>query len=188
MKMLSLDVETTGLNPKVHGIIQIGAVLFDSHAPVGTVEKSIEMNLMFDNLVWSTFCLNMHKDWIARWHLDAAGLYRRDQAISWMFQYLSVGQRHLTIAAKNPNFDVLFLQALPDPKMCLSDRIIYTHDPYHYYVLPEDKYPPSLKNCKTRAIDRGCTAFESIETAHTGLADAIDIVILTQFAASRGKL
>ena len=50
MKYLSLDIETTGLDPNIHQIIEIGAVLEYSHLPVDEL-PSFRILIKHKNLV-----------------------------------------------------------------------------------------------------------------------------------------
>jgi hypothetical protein len=179
MKMLALDLETTGLDPKIHGTIQLGGVTFNSGHPVGKFEREVELNLNFENLVWTKFCLNLHKAWIET-NLNAT-LIPQNEALALFFRQLDLDKGEpLVIAGKNPQFDYSFIRMLPDPEGYLSTRRIYLVDPAMNYSTPFDKAPPSLKVCKQRAAEQGCS-FASTETAHTALADAIDVMRLIQW-------
>ena len=157
MKMLSLDVETTGLDPNVHGIIQLGGVLFESTAPVGQSLKMLEIDLHYDGLVWDSYCLALHRNWLLKnSSIEAkANLFVRERALDWFIVNLNCGgEDQLVITGKNPWFDIGFCRALPNT-LFSRQRRIYLCDPANWYVRRSDDKMPSLARCKQRAIDEG---------------------------------
>lgn len=190
MRMLSLDVETTGLDPAIHGIIQLGGVLFESTAPVGQSLKMVEIDLQFDGLVWDSFCLNLHKDWIAKNSTPEAkaNLFLRERALDWFLVNVDCGgDDQLVITGKNPWFDIGFCRALPNT-LFSRQRRIYLCDPANWFVHSSDAKMPSLPRCKERAMSEGCGVFQTADVKHTALADAWDAMILVQWAFNTGKV
>ena len=63
MKYVSIDIETTGLDPENHQILTIGAVIEDSNNPLPMDElPSIHIAILRPQIVGSPFAINMNKD------------------------------------------------------------------------------------------------------------------------------
>lgn len=188
MKMLSLDIETTGLDPKVHGTIQLGGIMFDAKAAVGTSIRQFELDIEFDNLVWSSYCLKLHKDWITK-NLERTDLMSRGAALSHFLAQFPITEKTVLVG-KNVHFDYAFINEMPNQFTKPLDEI-FDHrfvNPAHWYTHSSDNKPPGLSTCKRRAMDEGCKAWDSDTVAHTALADAYDVMILTQWAYKEGKV
>lgn len=194
MRFLSVDIETTGLDPHKHGIIQFAAVYADS--------KSVITPAMYhawikpDGMVWDFYCLNLHERWLTnilyRIRFDDLGWSSKQQPRihdsfatmmddfgEWLCtkQIWRKGESKIPALGKNfGSFDNLFLQ---------SNGLtwLFPHrslDATPYYTYHDDERPPDLKLCKQRAINRGCV-FDSADVAHTALEDALDVMTLYQF-------
>lgn len=199
MKFFSIDLETTGLDPRKHSITEFGAVFADAEGkmPIQTFYRWIAPL----DFVWSAYCLDLHKNWISTVssrlrnnEIDGSPkiCMNFQQCISdfqkWMVEDLGLLVLKLdapqqrvkyTAAGKNfGSFDLQFLRAAGFPEMFRHRSL----DPTILYVQPGDEFLPELKECKTRAIRDGCKAFGSAEVAHSGVEDALDIVHLLQFA------
>jgi hypothetical protein len=63
MKYVSIDIETTGLDPEKHQILTIGVVVEDTSNKVPFQElPSIHIAILRDEIVGSPFAINMNKD------------------------------------------------------------------------------------------------------------------------------
>jgi hypothetical protein len=191
MRFVAVDLETTGLCPKTHGVIEFGAVFADlanSFAP-----KWFQCWVIPHNFTWDSYCLMLHakliqeidgrvkdKDPFVYKSLYDVGIAFRQ----WLHTECGVPLRpekepnpnfqpieSVVGAGKNfGSFDLQFLLRVESFRNVFKHRSL---DPTAYYIKPEDPFPPDLKECKLRA------GFIS-EVAHRGLADAWDIVDLLQ--------
>lgn len=202
MLALSIDIETTGLKPSIHGVTEFAAILFDTNNPSKTL-VSFERWLDPEGYVWSNYCLKLHKDWIARvvdrlFQTDALpitdGLMQAEPPIvqgltglwhdfsKWLtlLGILPVpGSRNRIVpAGKNfGSFDQQFLIHGGFPEI-FRHR---TADWVPFYQRKNDAFPPELKLCKERAIAMGCPDLTP-DVAHRAYDDALDVVKLIQFA------
>lgn len=106
--LVVVDVETSGLDPHRHGLIEIGAVLLDQATlePVGEFETAVRLP---PPLEWDAGAERVHGVREA----EARSADRPDEATAlWMFlEWLRVegGGCRLTLAGMNPAFDLSFL-------------------------------------------------------------------------------
>lgn len=198
MKYVSIDIETTGLNPEEHQIIEFAAIIEDSKNP-----KSYEESKKFRRVVlspdrmynFSSYAAkinsnlikiiaaiennevygfggndNLSSTWVPRHEL--IGAFKQ-----WLlcneFKENSRGVLEIIVAGKNfASFDKQFILALPDFE---SYGIRFHHrslDPCGAYInWNDDEVPPSTETCKLRANLNG-------EVKHEALADAWDVIQL----------
>lgn len=64
LRFLSVDIETTGLEPRCHGITEFAAVNADTK--LSSPPKSFYRWLNPEGYVWSNYCLRLHEVWIDR--------------------------------------------------------------------------------------------------------------------------
>lgn len=189
MKLVAVDIETTGLDPNRHGIVEFGAVYFDLERSFEP--KTIHLQVYPENMVWSAYCLALHRELlneiINRWGADdkfapgkprilespvLIGLHFRDWLIAVCGQKDEQGNyRRTTGAGKNfGSFDLQFLLKSGGCEGIFRHRSL---DPTTLYIDPIEDVPPELKLCKERAglVPR---------VAHRALADAWDVVDLLQ--------
>lgn len=198
MKFLSVDIETTGLDEKVHSIIQFAAVHADDKA---TFKPQIFHGWVKpDGMVWDIYCLNLHFNWIKQvlerlregttHHMSdhqpeifedfeqlhsAFYVWLAQQRIYNEDDHLK-GKKLLALGKNFGSFDHRFLTAAGYGNLWRHRSL----DATPYYTIATDEKPPELKVCKQRAFERGCV-FNSKEVAHTALEDAIDVMTLQQF-------
>lgn len=196
MKFLSVDLETTGLKPGVHGVTEFGAVYTDVHGKVPM--KTFYRWINPEGFVWSQYCLDLHHNWLLNVNLRIKANnwfgnpkickdYKELAAdfIAWVTTELGLDfydkQNKIikfTGAGKNfATFDLPFLKAIGFPEV-FRHRVL---DPVPLYVEKEDEVLPDFKTCKERAMRDGAK-FDTAEIAHTGIQDALDIVDLIRFA------
>lgn len=177
MKYLSIDIETTGLDPNYHKIIEFGCILEDTekmHLPLGDLpyyhciiiqEKigdpiALEMNKeLFDLMPYCGITQGQFLKEFYNWCI------KRDLAVD------EKGRIKIIAAGKNfSGFDNLFLLEIPgfNQFFYISKRVI---DPSILYLNPDDQELPNLQTCLTRA-GMDC------DVKHTALEDARDIIIL----------
>lgn len=200
MKYVSIDIETTGLDPSVNDIVEIGAVIDDllEQPPIEDL-PTFHCYIVKGTYATDAYCAYLHHaifDRIARrkepdvadrflflhesevmpafvdWLLDN-GIGTRGGRGTNNAGYPDVAEKpRFTAAGKNFGaFDLQFL----NNKLDFSNHVRCLHrsiDPAMLYFNPvQDKEPPNMQKC----LDR---AGVSEVVSHTGLADALAVVKL----------
>lgn len=182
MKIASIDIETTGLDPKLHSITEIAIVLGDSDSRV--IHDELYLWVYPENMIWSAYCLNLHKDWLTRC-MFAWDEWKRKaiQPIVPIIEPVNVKQyvedwlktrevkRNYIPAGKNfGSFDRQFL------KQNGIDSFKHRQlDPAAYYHRKGDLVPPELALCKQRAKEQGAPNIFDDKVAHNAIEDARDV-------------
>lgn len=187
MKYVSIDIETTGLSPQEHDIVEFGAVCDDL-----TVDKPIEQLAKFhcyfvkSNYAGSPFALSMHPQIFKR-IAKRTKPYKYVGAMKFgnLFKQFLLkngyeGKRQkvcITAAGKNfASFDLQFLLAKTDiaRHIKIGHRII---DPSILFLQKGDEKLPATSECKKR--------MQLEETvAHTAIEDAIDVIKMVRYKLS----
>jgi DNA polymerase III epsilon subunit-like protein len=193
MKYLSIDIETTGLNPKTCDILQFAAVLDDTSNPK-PIEDLPRFEAIFiqDSYKGDPFALSMHSEIFKKIAISRKKNleYCPDNNIHFMiidflptalasfllkndFSFSEKNSNiYINIAGKNvSSFDIPFLNAkIKDWEgICFLNRSI---DPaILYFDLENDVSLPDMKTCMQRAGIDG-------EVAHTAMEDALVVVKL----------
>lgn len=193
MKYLSIDIETTGLNPKTSDIVQFAAVIDDlkNPKPLQDLPKFEAILLKSNGYQGEPYALSMHSklfmkiDRALKKNLDtcpetnARFMFLEDLSnalecflLSNDFQESSNGKIYVNVAGKNVGqFDLPFLKEKVTDwgKIKFLSRII---DPaILFFDISHDASLPDMKTCVERA---GL----SEEVAHTALEDALLVVKL----------
>jgi len=194
MKYVSIDLETTGLSPRQHQILEFGAVIEDTENVLPIEElPSFHSYIKWDTIIGDPYALAMNwriLDVIAKpqmWEeLGVRVLNPEDLGlVFWDFidkhfnsdNDQEVFRGKITVAGKNfGNFDNQFLENLPN----FFRHVRFEHrflDPGSMYFNPKiDSKPPGLETCLERiGIRKGIS--------HTAVEDAKDVIM-----ALRGKL
>lgn len=185
MIYVSLDLETTGLNPEVNSILEMGAVC-DNLAELKPLNELKTFQVYFD-LRSATFDFQaaiMNTDILKK--IDAVRQGREPGALikpddfvvrfkAWLEDCGIDTRFGFTPAGKNfAGFDLQYLRRLPGwrEQIRIKQRSI---DPASHFWRPGDLQLPTLQQC----IDRAgiCTA-----VAHTSVSDAMDVVRLVRKA------
>jgi oligoribonuclease len=195
MIYVSLDIETTGLDPATCDVLEVGAFLEDT-------DKLLPREQLptFHRYLWKdiyrgepyALAMNAHifkKILELKKSEGVGGMYGYDHTLTdmthlwghfknWVFQNKNMwpegsfvnAQPTLTVAGKNvAGFDLPFLKNAFMPKF--HHRVI---DPGMMYFNPRnDKVPPDLKECKKRA------KLPEVVT-HEALDDAWDVIQLVR--------
>ena len=195
MKYLSIDIETTGLDPLNDQLLSFGAIIEDTEnlLPFDEIPKfhvAIKRNRIEGNL----YAINMNKNLIETINLymgttnldEKIGIVKKtgmnfykeedivDKFRQWLreneFIHMYDGIKNLTVAGKNfATFDKLFIERLPkwNQYFRIRQRII---DPAILYVdWKNDDSLPGLSTCKTRAkLNPNVT--------HNAIEDAWDVI------------
>lgn len=183
MKYVSIDIETTGLDPEKHQILEIGCVLdtLGSDVPVDELPSLRIVVVGQENFIINPFCLSLHHALLqeidTRHREDTH--YLKEQDIHYaLHDWLLINKTFTTknginVAGKNFwGFDHLFLKKVTSVKF--HRRAL---DPVNYYLSVEDEQPPNLEECCRRA---------GIELTdyHTAVGDARTVIELIR--AGRG--
>jgi len=195
--VVSFDIETTGLEPGKHSIIELGAVIEDFETPV---EDLPEFRCLIDNddIVGSSYALGMHvdtgllkelqdppedalvlkpedvvwtfKNWMIRNGVDFEGVHFEKDDIR-----VRSTARPVAAGKNVASFDIPHVETLPnwEKHIRFHHRVL---DPGSMYFDPEkDNTPPDLSTCLERAgLDD--------EVEHTAVQDSKDVVKLIRKA------
>lgn len=196
MKYISIDLETTGLNPDRHQILEFGAVLEDTNniLPIEELPRFHAYIIPKNGeLTGDIFAIDLNKDIINklkdRKKLDEQYNFLKtdeltDEFLFWLHsqgfelstQYEGTDKEYksctINVAGKNFNsFDKAFLEHIPNftKKIRMRTRVA---DPAILYVdWFNDDTLPSLDDCKIKAGIDGVVK-------HTAVEDAIDVIEL----------
>jgi len=182
MRYIALDLETTGLNPKTDQILSVGMVIEDTNnqEPLDQLPK-LHLYVIRNRISGSVAAIAMNKDIIDSLNLyNNIGVVREDvtfvqpnQIIHFICAFLGANgmwRLPVTIAGKNPNFDISFLKELEGyNKIGIGSRIL---DPTILYTkFSTDWSPPDLRECLERAgIDK--------RVSHDAIEDSLDVIRL----------
>ncbi len=187
-RFVSIDIETTGLDPTSCDIIEIGAVIDDWITPL-EYQPIFHCYVKRDNYRGQPYALSMHPTIFRRIATEQTGydyLYAADAVRKlgqWMHNNgaydLENDERRANVAGKNfAMFDDKFLRLMPK----FDEHVLYRHrviDPAMLYWNPlEDSVLPDTKTCMERAGIAG-------EVAHTAVEDAQAVVKLIKIAVGR---
>lgn len=159
MLYVSMDIETTGLDPFCHQILEIGAVIDDLSNPNGYTGNPFHCYVIHDPIIGHPYTLNINREIIATIaHRDSfpnelflRPIYIVEAFMSWLKVEGILKESKITFAGKNfATFDKLFLEKLPNWKdVPMGHHFL---DPSSLYLDPKnDKQPPSLEICAKRA-------------------------------------
>lgn len=181
---VSIDLETTGLDPEECQVLEFGAVIDDWHSPVDQLPHFRRDIMPCEGFIsGQPFALALNRDILMRLHEDG-GLQEEalgEQFAHWLDEN-GLDPKHVMAAGKNfASFDKQFLCRIPG----FSDQIRFRHraiDPAMYYWRPDiDGELPSTKICLQRAglPDR---------VAHTAVEDCITVIQLIRRGVRKCQL
>lgn len=184
MLYVSIDLETTGLRPDRHQVIEFGAVIENTRkkTPLQDLPR-FKRILRHEDYTGQAFALNLNAR-IFRELVTPTGAVAVCEPHELAAQFKTFllnngfaaeekGYVYILAAGKNfASFDLLFLNKLPNWR----DQIHISHkvlDPVMYYIdFERDESLPSLEECKRRA------GFQDPAVSHDALDDALDVVRL----------
>lgn len=185
MKFLSIDIETTGLDPQKNQILEFGAIAIDTSYPTAPYIAEFRAVFIHQELTGNPIALTMNSELINEINIvlkdkdfDYDRAYNQNIYVrnaeefqkhfdEWLESINFTGR--LTLAGKNlASFDLKFIEAA-------GIKIKYRHrmiDPAILYVdWEKDETLPDLQQCLDRA-----GIVKSVE--HTSLGDAGDVAEL----------
>lgn len=187
MKYISIDTETTGIDPSLDQVLEIGAIIEDTNNPMSFEDlPKFNVILLYDRYQGTPFAINMNKRiWEILAYVPPKGTtehikYCAEHRIipaseaahhfnKWLSECGMKGRS--VIAGKNiAGFDVPFLNNLPNWKenVKFHNRVI---DPGSIMIdWKNDDVPPNSEECKRRA------RLEDDTIAHNALYDAWDMI------------
>lgn len=78
MKSISIDIETTGLDPQTCQMLELGLVAFDTHEPFAqTTDNTLRIVFVREELKGEIYALNLNRDLISE-ILEASQLLKKD--------------------------------------------------------------------------------------------------------------
>lgn len=185
MKYVSIDLETTGLDPETCQIIEFAAVADDLTQPIEKA-KTFQTYVLHETYTGEPYALGMHaeifkkiSDWKQEINKDIPVCLVSN--LMWNFYMFLMNKADyspwedrkikINVAGKNFNsFDKPFLQRIPnfDHQIHMHRRVL---DPAVLYFESSDEVLPDTKTCMERAGIEG-------KVAHTALEDAMMVVKL----------
>jgi hypothetical protein len=176
---VSIDIETTGLDPDYCQVIEIGAVIDDWKTPVDQLAR-FHAYVTHGRIVGQPYGLAMNRDILAK--LAQPGdprIFLKPEDVGHYFRQWLInhyGTAFAVVAAgKNfGSFDLQFLKRLPG----FTDQVVFYHraiDPAMLYWNPEVDHsgPPSTAQCLARA---GLPDL----VMHTAIEDAVQVIELVR--------
>lgn len=183
MRYVSLDLETTGLDPVTCQVLQIAMVLEDTEdqIPVNHLPR-LNLYVRHEKLTGASFALAMNTTILkilSGTYVSSVPIFSQDGAVEKIQEWLRdiFGKKKITLAGKNvASFDLPFLTAMGVPNEIFSHRYL---DPGPMFFDPcEDDIPPNLKICLERAGYVG-------DVSHDALDDARDVIRCIRYATER---
>jgi len=181
MRYLSIDTETTGLNPKEHQVIEFGAVIEDTvHYKTLSILPVFHCMINYDQILGSAYALQLNYRILKELAKPTGNVLILkphevgSKFLEWLIKNEFVpdenGLLTVNVAGKNfSQFDMKFLEKLPKffDRLKFKQRII---DPAILFMdWKKDDCLPSLKECKERCNIDG-------EVTHNAVDDALDVI------------
>ncbi|MHC4121626.1 MAG: 3'-5' exonuclease [Planctomycetota bacterium] len=174
-KFVSVDIETTGLDPETCQTIEIGAVIADWNDPEAPTSE-FHCYVLHPQYKGDPYALSMHPHIFRSIARDEGRILPAEHVMPELHEWLAEHFGHVgpyTVAGKNfAGFDQKFLDKLPQgPGKMFHHRVL---DPGCMFWNPfVDEVPPNQKTCLERA---GIAD----EVTHNALDDARQVVSLIQ--------
>ncbi len=198
MRYCSLDIETTGLDPKTNNIIEFGAVIADLQDPKPIMDLPFFHAYVLPpngnkNYVGSPFALSLHSKIFERIanreqpEIASQYLFLKPEQVAEQFRdflisHLEGYSSSVSINAAGKNFSGFDLPFLRE-QLNIEKYVKFSHrvlDPSILYVREDDEGLPDSKECIRRMNER--FSLDRSETvAHTAVDDALMIVELLRY-------
>jgi len=185
---VSIDVETTGLNPQHCQVIQFGCVIDDWKTPIDQL-PTMKVNVKSGLVLGEPFALAMNTDillQIAEPDKVSTPLVESWKLATHFAEFLTLNSYDplkVIVAGKNFSaFDAQFLAKLTGFDPNNKPKVRFKHrvwDPAMLFVdFATDELPPDLQTCMNRAGIMG-------KVTHDALDDALDVVRCIRAARNR---
>ncbi len=167
--IVSIDIETTGLDPNKHSVLEIAAVIDRGEVGVDWCEV-IHCYVIHEEVLGNLYALNMNKQAIQRIiKRDRKFIFLKpNQVAGWLTDQLPM-QKYTIAGANFANFDLRFLEKLGWEPNCFH-RIMDVGNLYWDYGLDGDKLP-GMQRCLDRARIPG-------NVKHNAIDDCRDVIKL----------
>ena len=191
MRIVSIDLETTGLNPDTCEIIEFGAVLDNGDGKPISEADTFRFRVKKSTYKGEPYALAMHSELfktIAESHCDytegndlIGPPYMLGRCFGQWLTARGVPSHNFNVVGKNfANFDARFLNRMATGRTCFqwNHRIL---DPASMFVRRDDVSLPSTQECINRALmsEAFREDYEAlIGVMHTALYDAQIVVAL----------
>lgn len=183
MKLLSIDIETTGLDPSTCSVLEVGCVLFDPQPDLNSTPqerkwKTFERLIEHSRIQGEPYALQLNQEILAelsgvkkthRQIIKAAEL--GSQVAQWLRLEGVSAENKATIVGKNYDaFDRQFLNRVPGWNQFISPIVERrTLDVGSLFFNPEDGKVVNLTSClKVIGVDKH-------DVSHRALDDALDV-------------
>ena len=192
---VSIDLETTGLNPDYCQILEFGAIIDDWHSPIEELprfRRLIRLPKEKDGqfvVCGQPFAMALNADLLRkladpRHSIGAVSCTEEGLGLAfadWLKEH-NFDPMHVTAAGKNfANFDLQFLTLVPK----FSEHVNFKHrsiDPAIFYWRPDvDDCIPDTKTCLERAGLNG-------RVAHTAVEDCVSVIQLIRRGVRKCQL
>ena len=172
LKYVSIDIETTGLDPDYCQVLELGAVIEDWVSPIANL-PTFRHILKYDKLRGEAGGLAMNAKLLKQ---PATCLPENlGYEFSGWLQENGIDPKHVQAAGKIfASFDAQFLKRVPG----FSELVRFHHrtiDPCMLFWQNDDESLPDTKTCMKRA---GITG----NVAHTAVEDALAVIKMIRFA------
>jgi DNA polymerase III epsilon subunit-like protein len=166
MKYISIDIETTGLSPTNNQVLEVGAVLGDTHDP--TIIGEFQVIMLHSTLIGDPFAINMNQELIRiisgqrdRQELtsEEASLFTGFIVPADFCRFFAIWAYDLNNLSKDSgilfggknvaSFDLPFLDELGFGRTIKRKHRVL--DPAMLYIEPSDVVPPDLDTCIRRS-------------------------------------
>lgn len=180
--IVSIDIETTGLDPDFCQILEIGAVIdFDSKTPIEDLPK-FQSYIIYGEVKGEYYALNMNSkilEEISNLSEEQQSEYDEfniiDTFAGFLQKNLPKNTKKYTVAGKNyTNFDRRFLEKISGFSSIIQPMLSHrTLDPGNLFWIPEEDgfILPDTKKCLKRAGLKP-------SNLHRALDDATDVIRL----------
>lgn len=177
MKYVSIDIETTGLDPGRDQVLQIAMIVDDLEKPKPRDELPfINRYISHPRYCGNAFALHLNRELLyilakgTNKEIMTAADFEHAENDLHLFLHKHFGNERITVAGKNAaNFDIPFL-----PKALQARFRHRVLDPGSMFVENTDKEVPNLETCLKRA---GLPT----EVTHDAYEDAMQVVELIRY-------
>lgn len=181
MIYVSIDIETSGLDPYLDQVLEIGAMATELGSEYEIID-SYHAIIQYDRVQGSPYALAMNERLLttmAKGCDDCMTLaMARTTFRQWLENFYVTGNQ-VTAAGKNfEHFDLPFLlEEDIVEKGCFHRRVL---DPAVLYARADDEVPPNLVQCLDRA---GLSPTQGV-SSHYALGDCLDVIRVISAAYS----